>query len=133
MNTRNVILFDGVCNLCCGWVKFLIRLDKNALFKFASLQSETGKNLAIKFCTDFPETDSVIYIKNNNSFTESTAILEILKDLGGIWKISLIFKLIPKSIRDNIYKFIARKRYSVFGKKSSCMIPTPELQKRFLA
>jgi predicted DCC family thiol-disulfide oxidoreductase YuxK len=132
MLQSNVILFDGVCNLCCGWVQFLIRKDKHFRFKFASLQSESGKKLSDALELNTNQLETVIYIKDNQHYTESEAILQIVKELGGIWKLLLIFRLIPKSIRNNIYRFIARKRYTIFGKRSSCMIPTPNLQKRFL-
>lgn len=132
MLQNNIILFDGVCNLCCGWVQFLIRNDKHVRFKFASLQSESGKKLSDALGLSTNQLETVIYITGNQHYTESEAILQIVKELGGIWKLLLIFRLIPKSIRNNIYRFIARKRYTIFGKRSSCMIPTPNLQKRFL-
>lgn len=132
MLQNNIILFDGVCNLCCGWVNFLIRRDKRTRFKFASLQSESGKKLSEVLSLNSNQIETVVYIKENQHYIESNAILEIVKDLGGIWKSILIFKLIPKPIRDNLYRFIARKRYKIFGKRSTCMIPSPEFQKRFL-
>ncbi|NDP20307.1 MAG: DUF393 domain-containing protein [Paludibacter sp.] len=132
MYPNHIIIFDGVCNLCCGWVNFLIRKDKYAKFTFASLQSESGKKLSDIQKLNSIKTDSIIYIKDNQHFIESEAILEIIKDLGGFWKLFLIFRFLPTSILNLFYKYIAQKRYKVFGKRVSCMIPTPELQKRFL-
>jgi predicted DCC family thiol-disulfide oxidoreductase YuxK len=132
MIQNNLILFDGVCNLCCGWVHFLIRRDRHEIFKFASLQSDSGKRIAESIGINSQNIQTVIYVKTNQYFTESSAILEILKDLGGVWKLFLIFKLIPKSLRDSLYRLIAEKRYKLFGKKAVCITPTQELQKRFL-
>lgn len=132
MLQNNVILFDGFCNLCCGWVQFLIRRDKRVRFKFASLQSESGKKLSDVLGLNSNQFETVVYIKDNQHYIESEAVLQIVKDLGGFWKILLIFRAVPKSLRDFSYRVIARKRYKIFGKRSTCMIPTPELQKRFL-
>ncbi len=126
-----LIIFDGVCNLCCGWVMFLIKLDKKANFKFASLQSEAAISVINTYGFSENEIDTVIFIKENKSFTHSDAVIEILSDLGGVWKLTKVFKLIPKSIRDFLYNQIAKRRYKLFGRKASCMIPNSSLQNRF--
>ena len=133
MNQPPLILFDGICNLCTGWVLFLIRMDKKKIFHFASLQSEIAKSLLIKHKIPFDKIETIIYIKNELIFDQSTAVLEILKDLGGIGKIGVVFHLIPRRIRDYLYRFIANNRYRLFGKRSTCMVPTHELEKRFLS
>jgi predicted DCC family thiol-disulfide oxidoreductase YuxK len=132
MNSTSLILFDGVCNLCCGWVQFLIRVDKKERFKFAALQSDAGKRVltGLGLASESPET--VIYLRGNRYFYASTAVLEILHDIGGAWKIVSLFRLIPRCIRDSVYRFIASRRYKFFGKKSSCMLSIPENEKRFL-
>jgi predicted DCC family thiol-disulfide oxidoreductase YuxK len=132
MNQSPVILFDGVCNLCCEWTRFLIWKDKKMLFKFASIQSEVGERLLNSAGLNNKELKTIIYLKNNQVYLASTAVLEILTDLGGIWKMFNLFQLIPKAVRDRIYLFIAERRYRIFGKRSSCLLPTPENQKRFL-
>jgi predicted DCC family thiol-disulfide oxidoreductase YuxK len=132
MNERPVILFDGVCNLCCNWVRFLIREDKKELFLFAQLQSGSAKRMLESFGLNSNDLESVVYIKNNICLQKSAAVLEILTDLGGVWKIVSIFKLIPSVIRDLVYSFIANIRYKVFGKRESCMFPSTKIQKRFL-
>lgn len=128
-----LILFDGVCNLCCGWVMFLIKLDKKATLKFASLQSEAGKNVTKELGLSSDIMETVIFIKDKHYFVYSDAVLEILNELGGIWKVTKVFKLIPKLIRNYLYIQIAKRRYRFFGLRTSCLIPTPSLQKRFLA
>jgi len=132
MNESPVILFDGICNLCCGWVQFLIQQDKKMKFRFSSIQSESGERLLLSVGLDNNTLKTIVYIKPNEFFIESSAVLEILRELGGVWILSGIFRLIPASIRDRFYRFISKKRYKIFGKRSSCFIPSPENNKRFL-
>jgi predicted DCC family thiol-disulfide oxidoreductase YuxK len=132
MNSTSLILFDGVCNLCCGWVQFLIRVDKNERFKFAALQSDAAKRTLTAHGLVNVSPETVIYLRGNRYFYASTAVLEILHDIGGVWKIVSIFRLIPRFIRDYVYRFIASRRYKIFGKKTSCMLSIPENEKRFL-
>lgn len=128
----NIILFDGICNLCSRTVLFLIKRDKKALFRFAALQSEAGQALMEQYAATDKENRTLYYIRDNQCFQQSTAILYILKDLGGIWKGFYPLMVIPTCIRDTAYLFISRHRYHLFGKKKTCMIPTPELKNRFL-
>ncbi|HJV77954.1 MAG TPA: thiol-disulfide oxidoreductase DCC family protein [Paludibacter sp.] len=132
MHQSPVILFDGICNLCCGWVRFLIRRDKNRMFRFASIQSDAGKKLLDSAGLSHIDPETIVYLKDKQFYQESSAVLEILSDLGGIWKITTLFRLIPKAVRNGIYRFIARNRYRIFGARSSCLMPTPENAKRFL-
>ena len=132
MNSTSLILFDGVCNLCCGWVQFLIRIDENERFKFAALQSDAAKRALTELGLGHIGPETVVYLRGNRYFYASTAVLEILHDIGGVWKIVLLFRLIPRFIRDYVYRFIASRRYKIFGKKSSCMLSISENEKRFL-
>lgn len=133
MNTNNpIILFDGVCNLCNRFVQFIIKRDPNARFKFASIQSESGQSILHKLNLSKSSFDSIVYFKENKYFIKSSAGLQILKDLGGPWQLFYVFILIPQFIRDPIYNFIAKKRYKLFGKCDTCMIPAPEIKPRFL-
>ena len=132
MNQPPVILFDGICNLCCGWVQFLIRKDKKMLFRFASIQSDSGEKLLNSSALSKGNIDSIVYLKENQCFLESSAVLEILKDLGGMWGIVSLLKLIPQSIRNEIYRFVAKRRHRFFGKRVTCFLPTSNMQKRFL-
>jgi predicted DCC family thiol-disulfide oxidoreductase YuxK len=127
-----VLLFDGVCNMCNALVIFVIKRDKEAKFKFASLQSEIGQNLLKEHHLPSDHYDSFYYIHNGKLFSKSTAGLKVLKGLGGPWKFLYPFIIVPKRVRDSIYTFIAKNRYKWFGKKDQCMLPTPEMQKRFL-
>jgi len=132
MNQFPVIIFDGICNLCCGWVQYLIRRDKIMKFRFVSIQSETGQKLLKQVHGNDKMTESIIYLKGDKCFRESSAVLEILTDLGGAWKLIAVLKLIPKPIRNKFYQLIAKKRYRYFGKRATCLLPTPVNKKRFL-
>ena len=131
-NNAQIILFDGVCNLCNGLVRFIIKRDPEAKFRFASLQSESGQSILYKLGLDQSNFDSVIYIKGDNYFIKSSAGLNVLNDIGGIWKMFFLFIIIPKFIRDFFYDIISKSRYKIFGKRESCMIPTSEIKQRFL-
>jgi predicted DCC family thiol-disulfide oxidoreductase YuxK len=131
-NQHPVILFDGFCNLCSGWVRFLIRKDRKMKFRFAASQSTIGQKLLHEVGMDNIQLETVLYLKGDTCFRESSAILEILKDLGGVWALAVVFKIIPSTLRNATYQYLAKKRYHIFGKRSSCYSPTPENQKRFL-
>ena len=132
MNQNPVIIFDGICNLCCGWIQYLIRIDKTMKFRFVSIQSERGQKMLNGIHENDKMTESIIYLKENKSFRESSAVLEILTDIGGVWKLIAVLKLIPKPIRNKLYQLIAKKRYHYFGKRTTCLLPSPENKKRFL-
>jgi predicted DCC family thiol-disulfide oxidoreductase YuxK len=126
-----VILFDGVCNLCNSSVQFIIQRDPSKLFKFASLQSETGKRYQELF--NIPaSTDSIVLIMDDKVYMESTAALLTASRLNWPWKWSRIFLVIPKPIRDKVYKWIAANRYKWFGRQEACMIPSKEDRDRFI-
>ena len=127
-----IILFDGVCNLCNGAINFIIKHDPKGIFKFASLQGETGKQLLAQHTIDPQETDSIVLIDNHQVSVKSSAALRIAKNLNQGYPLLFGFMIIPTFIRNGVYDFIAANRYKWFGKKESCMLPTPELRSRFL-
>jgi predicted DCC family thiol-disulfide oxidoreductase YuxK len=131
-NRTLIILFDGVCNLCNGFVQFIIRKDPTAKFKFASLQSDFGKSQLIRFHLDPALLHSIVVIDGEVAFQRSDAALRITNHLGGPWKILNAFKILPKFFRDAIYNVVAANRYRIFGKRETCMIPTPDLKERFI-
>jgi len=128
---NKIVLFDGVCNFCNSSVQFIIRNDKTNSLKFASLQSEIGQRLITTYNLS-KELDSVIFIENNQAYIKSKAALKIANYFGGFWKIFQVFNIIPSFIRDFFYDIIANNRYKWFGKKDSCMLPSPEVRSRFL-
>lgn len=129
---HKIILFDGVCNLCNGAVTFIIKRDKNDVFKFAALQSDVGQELIAKFNIDTEKVDSIILIDGEKYFSKSAAALRISKELSGAYTLLFGFIVLPRFIRNSVYDYIAKNRYKWFGKKESCMIPTAELKAKFL-
>lgn len=128
-----VILFDGVCNLCNSFVQFIINHDSGERFRFTSLQSEAGQKLLAQYSTTVAATpETVILVEQDQLFTHSTAVLRILRGLGGAWQLLYVAMILPRALRDALYRFVARHRYQWFGQQESCMLPTPELAQRFL-
>lgn len=128
----HIILFDGVCNLCNGAVKFVCRHDRKKIFHFASLQSNSGQELLKKYGLSADELDTFVYINKNQCYTRSAAGLEVVKDLGGIWKLLLFLKFFPAKFLDFLYTKIALNRYRIFGKKDSCTMMEIDLNERIL-
>jgi predicted DCC family thiol-disulfide oxidoreductase YuxK len=132
MNHNNVVIFDGICNLCSWGVKFIIRRDFRNKFLFAPIQSKIGSRLLLNHGIQTENIESFLLIKDGKQYTKSDAVLEIVSEFRPGWKFFLIFRCIPKSMRDFAYGVIAKNRYRWFGKKDQCMIPSPEMQVRFL-
>jgi predicted DCC family thiol-disulfide oxidoreductase YuxK len=130
--TSSLVFFDGVCNLCNNTVQFLLKIDKHQRLQFGSLQGETVKKILPAYNISPDKLKSIIFIHNNKAYTESSAVLEIFRLIGGLWTLLYVFKIIPAFLRNGIYRLIARYRYQWFGKKDQCMIPSPSLQSRFL-
>lgn len=128
-----VILFDGVCNLCNGFVKFIIKRDKKKRFRFAALQSDYAKNIERKYELSLADLNTVILIKNGKIYTKSSAVLQIARGLGFPYSLAICFFIIPPFIRNYSYGFIAKNRYRWFGKQSFCSIPSQELKDRFIS
>ena len=126
-----ILLFDGVCNLCVGSVQFFLKHDRKQILKFASLQSEFGTN-QIKAYEIPASIDSLILITNDRAYYYSSAALRGAAYMGSFWPILKILLIVPPFLRNGIYRWIAKSRYNWFGKKESCWLPTPELQKRFI-
>ncbi|MBU0697326.1 MAG: DUF393 domain-containing protein [Bacteroidetes bacterium] len=131
MENKGIILFDGVCNLCNGFVQKVIAADGKDYFRFASLQSKAAQDL-LKNHPEFKELKTIIYLEEGNIYTRSTAALKISKHLTGAWPLLQTGYIFPTFLRDGIYNLIAKYRYQWFGKKDQCMIPTAELQSKFL-
>ena len=122
-----IIVFDGICGLCNKSIDMLIKLDQKKLFKYTSLQGEYVKQLDIE-----EGIDSIIFYEEGKLYYKSTAILRILRSLGGVWVITNIFYLIPTLLRDAIYDLIAKYRYKIFGKMENCRISKKDEQALFI-
>ncbi len=130
---KKIILFDGVCNLCNSSIQFVIKQDIEDIFRYAALQSEIGQQLTSERGIDTSQVDSIILIEPGVAYyTKSDAALEIGTSLKGYRTLSKFFKLFPSGFRNIVYDFVARNRYKWYGKQEACMIPTPELQAKFL-
>ncbi|MDT8415776.1 MAG: thiol-disulfide oxidoreductase DCC family protein [Flavobacteriaceae bacterium] len=130
---KTIILFDGVCNLCNGAVNWLIRKDSQDQFRFVALQSDLGKEIVEYIGVDTSKTDSIIWYKPGEAyFYKSAAALKIAGQIGFPWQLMQVFSILPAALRDVVYDIIARNRYRWFGKKASCMVPSPELTSKFL-
>jgi predicted DCC family thiol-disulfide oxidoreductase YuxK len=127
------VLFDGVCNLCESTVRFIIRRDKHAKFRFAALQSDVAQKLMSDHQYADGELSSVLLVINKQLYQKSSAGLQIAKRLNGAWPLLYyLFFWVPRFIADPIYDFIGNRRYRWFGQKTECWIPTDDLRRRFL-
>lgn len=132
-NDKKIVLFDGVCNLCNRTIQHIIKRDKEDIFRFAALQSEIGKKLVSERNIDTSKVDSIILIEPGVAYyVKSEAALKIGRHLKGYRTLSSVLNLIPSSLRNIVYDFVAKNRYSWYGKKDQCMVPTPELKAKFL-
>jgi len=135
-----VIVFDGVCVLCNGWVRFLLRHDRAGRYRFAAMQSEAGRSLLLRHGLDADDPASFLLIEHDASgvdarprvSTETEAIRRVLAGLGGAWKLAHAMALLPRGLRDAAYRRLARNRYRWFGRHEACALPAPEHRQRFL-
>jgi predicted DCC family thiol-disulfide oxidoreductase YuxK len=138
MNQGPIILYDGVCGLCNRLVQFLLKHDNNGRLRFASLQSDFAVKVLQRHGIDPKDLDTLHVIENYEQPGErvlqrSDAILRAGRELGGFWSVSSkLGRVVPRTLRDVIYRFVARNRYRVFGKYDTCMLPEPNQRSRFL-
>jgi predicted DCC family thiol-disulfide oxidoreductase YuxK len=127
-----IVLFDGVCHLCTGSVQFIVRRDSGRQFRFASLQSETGRRLCAAHGLDPDAVTTVVLLDGGRAFTHSDAALRIARHLDGPWKLATVLRVVPRPVRDWLYRLVAKFRYRWFGKHETCWLPTQDLRSRFL-
>ena len=136
MNERTtIVLFDGVCNLCSGTVRFLINRDPRAHFRFAALQSDAARRICAAHGVPVPtysEPDSIVVIADGRALERSDAALAIATQLPFPWRMLGVLRVLPRVLRDWAYRLVARNRYRWFGRTETCMVPTPELRARFI-
>ena len=129
---RPVVLFDGVCNLCNAFIDFIIRRDAKGVFRFASLQSDIGREKTIRCQNRLVGMDSVILVEGDKCYIRSTAALRVIRMLHFPWYLGYVLIIFPNAWRDTVYDYVARNRYRWFGKRDTCRLPTPEERTRFL-
>jgi predicted DCC family thiol-disulfide oxidoreductase YuxK len=145
LSQPNVVLFDGTCNFCDGAVHFVVDHERGAELKFAALQSDAGEKLlvdalgeerarAIRSGTDGSgDPDGVVFLEDGKAYTHSTAALRVARHLRAPWRWFRFLWIVPRPLRDVVYRWFARNRYRWFGKSETCRVPTPELRARFLS
>jgi predicted DCC family thiol-disulfide oxidoreductase YuxK len=127
-----LILFDGVCNLCNAWVRFVVRRDPDGIFRFVAQQSPIGQAISAEHLSGASQLSSVILIEDNSIYTESDAVLQILARLRAPWSWIALLRIIPRPARDACYRFIVRHRYQWFGRTEVCQIPSADVRSRFV-
>ncbi len=131
MNNPTVVFFDGVCNLCNGFINYLMKLDSRDRLRFGSLQGEAAHEL---LGAEADALASLVVVRDGEVYRESEALLQIGLALGGIHALGArTARVLPRGLRDFIYRSIARNRYSLFGKRDTCRMPTAEERGRFLS
>ena len=130
-NLNRIVLFDGVCNFCASSIQFIIKHDKTNSLQFASLQSAIAQQLLSDYKMS-KSLDGVVFVEDNKAYFKSAAAFRIARYFGGFWKILNVFSILPLFVTDFFYDIIANNRYKWFGKKETCMIPSPEIRNRFL-
>ena len=131
--TKQIIFFDGVCNFCNFWVNFILRRDKEDVFRFTALQSEKAKEFTHKINLDISNPDTFILFADGKFYTKSTAALKVCKELKSPIRLLYPFIVLPKFLRDFIYDLVARNRYKIFGKRDTCRLPSSDEREKFLS
>ena len=127
-----ILLFDGVCNLCNGIIQFIIKRDPDGRFRYAPLQSDVATDLLRDCGLPTDRIETFVMIDDGECYTKSAAAIRIATKLGGLYRVVGPFRYIPRPIRDGVYDLVAATRYDIFGRKDECMVPTPEIEDRFL-
>ena len=127
-----IVVFDGECLLCNGWVQFLLKHDKQGVFQFAAIQGEVGGKLLADAGLRLEGLQTLLLVDGQRSWQHTDAILRVLHALGWPWRLTAVIRLIPSALRDALYRVIARNRYHWFGKSEQCMMPDPAVAARFL-
>ena len=128
-----IVVFDGVCNFCNGWVRFVIRRDRQRLFRFAAAQTPVGRQLLDAHGLSADALETIVLVDGDRHYERSDAALRILEQLGGVWSMARILRFLPRALRDGCYDFFARRRYRLFGRSATCQLPEANVSDRFLA
>lgn len=128
-----ILVFDGVCLLCSRWVRFVLRHDRAGRYRFAAMQSDTGRALLGAHGLDPDDPSSLLLCESGRHWTDSDAIVRVLVSFGGAWRAFAALRLLPRWLRDPAYRQLARHRYRWFGRSDTCWLPAPEHAARFLS
>jgi predicted DCC family thiol-disulfide oxidoreductase YuxK len=127
-----IIVFDAMCVLCSANAQFVLRHDRTARFRLASMQGEVGAALYRRCGIDPENPETMIVVDGQSVLRDSDAVLAIYEGLGWPWKGLSIVRLVPRFIRDPLYRLVARNRYRIFGRREACWLPSPEQARRIL-
>jgi predicted DCC family thiol-disulfide oxidoreductase YuxK len=127
-----IIVFDALCVLCSANARFVLRYDRSGRFRLASMQGAVGSALYRQFGIDPANPESLIVVEGDAVLRDSNAVLAIWAGLGRPWSLLGAFRIVPRSLRDPVYRWIARYRYRLFGRRDSCWLPSPEQASRVL-
>lgn len=127
-----IVVFDGQCLLCNGWVQFLLRHDRSQRIRFVSIQSAVGQQLLARAGLRVEGLQTLLVIDGERSWQHTAAILRVLHALGWPWRLAWVGWLVPAPLRDALYRWVARNRYRFWGRSATCMLPAPEHRARFL-
>jgi predicted DCC family thiol-disulfide oxidoreductase YuxK len=128
-----VLVFDGVCVLCSHWVHFVLRHDRKRLYRFAAMQTATGRQLLLEHGIDPDDPISFLLLETDRAYMDTEAIERMLRSFGRGWSIlATLIRLVPRFIRDGLYRWLARNRYRVFGRRDTCLVPSSDVSERFL-
>jgi predicted DCC family thiol-disulfide oxidoreductase YuxK len=128
-----IVVFDAHCLLCSYWVKFLLKHDRSQTIKFASIQTMVGKQLLADAGLRVDKLETLLVLDNNQSWQHTTAILKVLSLLGWPWKLAAVARIVPTPVRDLLYQWVARNRYTLFGQTETCLVPSEATAHRFLS
>ncbi len=129
----SILVFDGVCVLCSHWVGFVLRHDRQGRYQFAAMQTATGRELLTKQGLDPDDPKSFLLLERGRSYMDTAAIIRVLKSFGGGWQIAAgLLTLVPRFMRDPLYRWVARHRYRLFGRHDVCIVPSAHTADRFL-
>lgn len=132
--SNSILVFDGVCVLCSHWVHFVLRHDKRRLYKFAAMQTPAGRELLVRHEIDPDDPTSFLLLEGARGYTDTDGIIRVLRSFGGAWRMAaMMIRIVPRFVRDPLYRWIARNRYRLFGRHESCMIPSQPIADRFLS
>lgn len=129
---RPVIVFDGVCAICNGWVRFLLRHDRQQRYRFAAMQAESGRALMARHGFDPDDPASFLLVENGATWSDTDAIVRVVRSLGGPWRMVDALRVLPRPLRDRAYRVAARNRYRWFGRHDACLLPPAGHEDRFL-
>jgi predicted DCC family thiol-disulfide oxidoreductase YuxK len=131
--SSNILVFDGVCVLCSRWVRFVLKHDRRRQFKFAAMQTPRGRDLLTRHGIDPDDPMSFLLLEAGAGYTDTDAIIRVLLSLGGGWtSLAWLLRIVPRFIRNSLYRWIARHRYRLFGRRDACLVPARDVSDRFL-